>query len=62
MAVAGEESESEFARRFEREIEDKRAAKPADRAPIAGGAVSPATADVPELDRDKILTLGGSPC
>jgi di/tricarboxylate transporter len=43
-------------RRFEREQKEKAAS--ASRPPIAGGAAT-ATADVPDLDRDKILTLIG---
>ena len=45
-------------KRFERDIKEKQAASP-DRPTIAGGSTSAATADVPQLDRDKILTLVG---
>jgi di/tricarboxylate transporter len=43
---------------FEREVEDKKATT-AGAPPIAGGATTTAPAEVPELDRDKILTLIG---
>jgi Na+/H+ antiporter NhaD/arsenite permease-like protein len=59
VEVAGEDSDSEFARRFEREIEEKRAATTTGPPPVAGGATTAASAEVPELDRDKILTLTG---
>ena len=49
----------ESTRRFERDVKERQEKSPAGRAPIAGGATSAATADVPELDRDKILTLVG---
>jgi hypothetical protein len=54
----GETPEAESMKRFEREQEDKAAKAPAGRPPVAGGAVT-ADAEVPELDRDKILTLIG---
>jgi di/tricarboxylate transporter len=56
--VRGDEEEAEATRRFERR-QQERAAKE-QRAPIAGGsAVSADTGGVPDLDRDKILTLIG---
>ena len=60
VEVAGEEdADAEFARRFEREIEEKRAATTTGPPPVAGGATTTAPAAAPELDRDKILTLTG---
>jgi di/tricarboxylate transporter len=53
----GETPEGESMRRFEREQQDKAATAPANRPPVAGGEA--VTAEVPELDRDKILTLIG---
>jgi di/tricarboxylate transporter len=52
----GETPEGESMRRFVREKEDQ--AKTAGRPPVAGGAAA-TTAEVPELDRDRILTLVG---
>ena len=48
----------ESTRRFERDVSEKQAASP-HRPTIAGGATTAASGDVPELDRDKILTLVG---
>jgi Na+/H+ antiporter NhaD/arsenite permease-like protein len=45
--------------RLEREVKEKKAAATGSPPPVAGGASTAATADVPELDRDKILTLVG---
>jgi di/tricarboxylate transporter len=53
----GETPEGESMRRFEREQQEKAASAPASRPPVAGGEA--VTAEVPELDRDKILTLIG---
>jgi di/tricarboxylate transporter len=44
--------------RFEREVEEREKAGTGPK-PIAGGAATTAPAEVPELDRDKILTLLG---
>jgi Na+/H+ antiporter NhaD/arsenite permease-like protein len=44
--------------RFEREIQEREKAGSGPK-PIAGGATTTAPAEVPELDRDKILTLVG---
>ncbi len=44
--------------RFEREVQDREKAGTGPK-PIAGGAATTAPAEVPELDRDKILTLVG---
>jgi Na+/H+ antiporter NhaD/arsenite permease-like protein len=44
--------------RFEREVQEREKAGTGPK-PIAGGATTTAPADVPELDRDKILTLIG---
>ena len=44
--------------RFEREVEEREATGTGSK-PIAGGAATTAPAEVPELDRDKILTLTG---
>jgi di/tricarboxylate transporter len=53
----GEGPEAGEQRRFEREQQEKAAA--ADRPPIGGGAATATADEVPELDRDKILTLIG---
>ena len=55
----GEAPEGESMRRFEREQKEKAATARAGRPPVAGGAATAAAAEVPELDRDKILTLIG---
>src|SRR5688500_3583906 len=52
----GEAPQGESTGRFDREQQAKAAT--ASRPPVAGGAAT-ATAEVPELDRDKILTLIG---
>ena len=44
--------------RFEREVQEREEAGTGPK-PIAGGAATTAPAEVPELDRDKILTLTG---
>ena len=44
--------------RFEREVQEREKAGTGPK-PIAGGATTTAAAEVPELDRDKILTLVG---
>ena len=44
--------------RFEREVQEREEAGTGPK-PIAGGAATTAPAEVPELDRDKILTLAG---
>jgi di/tricarboxylate transporter len=44
--------------RFERKVQEREATA-AGSPPIAGGATTTASTDVPELDRDKILTLIG---
>jgi Na+/H+ antiporter NhaD/arsenite permease-like protein len=44
--------------RFEREVDEQRAATTGP-PPMAGGATTTASAEVPRLDRDKILTLVG---
>ena len=54
----GEAPEGESMKRFEREHKEKAATAPASRPPVAGGAAT-AAAEVPDLDRDKILTLIG---
>ena len=54
----GETPEGESMRRFEREQQEKAATASPDRPPVAGGAAT-AAAEVPDLDRDKILTLIG---
>jgi di/tricarboxylate transporter len=53
----GGEPEEERTRRFEREQREKAAT--ANRPPMAGGAATSTAGEVPELDRDKILTLIG---
>jgi di/tricarboxylate transporter len=56
-AAAGDE-EAERARRFERRQKER--AESEERAPIAGGSTATADADgIPQLDRDKVLTLIG---
>jgi Na+/H+ antiporter NhaD/arsenite permease-like protein len=55
--AAPTEEEAEPARRFERRKQEE-AAMSGGRPPVAGGATA-TTAEVPELDRDKILTLIG---
>ena len=59
VQVGGGEADGEFTRRFERDVKERQEKSPSGRAPIAGGATTAATADVPQLDRDKILTLVG---
>ena len=53
---AGEDEEGNG--RFEREVQEREQAGTGPK-PIAGGAATTAPAEVPELDRDKILTLVG---
>jgi len=56
--VATEDDEVERTRRFERRQKER--AESEDRAPIAGGSATTADAGgIPELDRDKVLTLIG---
>jgi Na+/H+ antiporter NhaD/arsenite permease-like protein len=50
--------DDERAGRFEREVQEREDAGTGPK-PIAGGAATTAPAEVPELDRDKILTLIG---
>jgi di/tricarboxylate transporter len=50
--------EAEPMARFERDVKQKEAARTG-APPMAGGATTAATVDVPDLDRDKILTLVG---
>jgi len=54
----GETGDEERTGRFEREVEERKQAGTGPK-PIAGGATTTAPAEVPELDRDKILTLVG---
>jgi di/tricarboxylate transporter len=56
VAPAGEDEEG--AGRFEREVEEREEAGTGPK-PIAGGAATTAPTEVPELDRDRILTLTG---
>ena len=57
-AVAAGDDEAERTRRFERRQQER--AESEERAPIAGGSAATADAGgIPELDRDKILTLIG---
>ena len=51
------EDEAATTRRFERDVEEKHATTGAP--PMAGGSTVAPAAEVPELDRDKILTLTG---
>jgi Na+/H+ antiporter NhaD/arsenite permease-like protein len=52
------EEESTRTGRFEREVQEREKAGTGPK-PIAGGATTTAPAEVPELDRDKVLTLVG---
>ncbi len=54
----GETVDDEGNGRFEREVHEREQAGTGPK-PIAGGAATTAPAEVPELDRDKILTLTG---